>query len=48
LDHTGFEVVSVERHVIESQHGRWVDWIHRALPRFRPELVVVARRRSAE
>lgn len=46
LHHTGFEVVSVTRHIVPSHRGRWVDLLHWALPRLRPELVVVARRRA--
>lgn len=45
LRQAGFEDVHIERRVIPSRHGRWVDRLHAALPRLRPELVVLARRR---
>ncbi|HEY2407134.1 MAG TPA: hypothetical protein VGI10_14080 [Polyangiaceae bacterium] len=44
LTRAGFNQIQIERRVIPSQHGRVVDFLHHALPRFRPELVVTARR----
>jgi len=44
LRRAGFAQIEIDRRVLPSRHGRWVDLAHVALRRYRPGLVVSARR----
>jgi len=44
LRRAGFAHIEIERRVLPSRHRRWVDLLHTALSRFRPGLVICARR----
>jgi SAM-dependent methyltransferase len=44
LQHSGFAEIEIDRRVLPSRHGVLMDLTHAALARFRPGLVICARR----